>query len=262
MSRFCFTDQDTTTTHINLVIAWIQSLSTVIYAIIGLEVAPTTNHQHLQGFVNIHGLKWSTLKSKMPKAHIEISKGSDEHNKAYCSKEQILFEQGNPSNQGKRNDLETIYADIEAGMPFQGLVLKHRAAVFRYERIVRSMMVHKRRVEVEETEIADPKEVCIFFGNTRTGKTSAARAEAVGAIYQVFNPRWWDGYEDGHHSTVLFDEFKGTHPIEDILQITDRWPVIREIKGGTTIVCPKKIVFTSEGKPHESTPQESLDVWL
>ena len=256
MTRYCLTDQDTSASHIAAVIMWLKELSTVIYCILSLETAPTTGKKHIQGFVNAHGLKFATMKSKLPKAHIERAKGTDQDSKVYCSKEgKVLYEVGEPSSQGKRNDLETVYTDIESGMSWQSLVCKHRSTVFRYERIVRSMMVHTRRIEVEEEEYVTPKEVCIFFGNTGTGKTTAARAEATGAIYQVFNPRWWDGYEDGHHGTVLFDEFKGTHPIEDILQLTDRWPVLREIKGGTTIVCPKKIVFTSNVAPQVWFPQ-------
>ena len=249
MSRFVFTDQDTTESHIAALIDWLKMLSTVIYAIIGKETSPSTGHLHLQGFVNVHGLKWATLKGKLPQGHIELAKGTDMQNHDYCSKENIIFEQGVPSTMGKRNDLETIYTDIEGGMQFQSLVLKHRSSVFRYERIIRSMMANRRRVIVDEEEYAQPKDVCIFFGTTGTGKTTAARAEAVGALYQVFNPRWFDGYEDGHHRTLLFDEFNGQHPIEDILQLTDRWPVTREIKGGTTIVHPAKIVFTSNVAP-------------
>ena len=112
-------------------------MSTVIFAIIGLEIAPTTGHKHLQGFVNISGLKWLTIKKKLPKAHVERAKGTDADNDRYCSKdENVLYRAGDPSTQGKRNDLETIYSDIESGMAWNGLVSKHRASVFRYERIV------------------------------------------------------------------------------------------------------------------------------
>ncbi|KAH0480755.1 MAG: hypothetical protein KVP17_004076 [Porospora cf. gigantea B] len=255
MTRFVFTDQDTTDDHIAALINWLKLLSTVIYAIIGKETSPSTGHLHLQGFVNVHGLKWNAMKKRMPKACIELAKGTDMQNHDYCSKENVIFEKGKPSTMGKRNDLETIYADIEGGMAFQSLVLKHRSSVFRYERIIRSMMANRRRIEVEQEEYVQPKDVCIFFGTTGTGKTTTARAEAVGALYQVFNPRWFDGYEDGHHRTLLFDEFNGQHPIEDILQLTDRWPVTREIKGGTTIVHPAKVIFTSNVAPQVWFPQ-------
>ncbi|KAH0488714.1 MAG: hypothetical protein KVP17_005284, partial [Porospora cf. gigantea B] len=210
MTRFCFTDHDTTTTHVDIVIAWLKSLTNLVYCIIAREKAPTTGHLHLQGFINVHGLRFSSLKKKLPKAHVEMAKGSDVQNQVYCSKEG-----------------------------------KDRSNCFRYERIVRSMMAHQRRIVVEESGVVQPKEIVILFGNTGTGKTSTARAEANGAIYQVFNPRWFDGFEDGHHQTILFDEFNGQMPIEELLQLTDRWPVTREIKGGTTFVNPGKVIFTS-----------------
>ncbi|KAH0476236.1 MAG: hypothetical protein KVP17_000937 [Porospora cf. gigantea B] len=186
----------------------------------------------------------------MPKAHVERARGTDKDSSVYCHKEgNVLLEIGEPSTMGKRNDLETMYTDIESGMTFQSLALKHRSNCFRYERVVRSMMAHQRRILVEETEVPTPKTVVILFGNTGTGKTTAARAESDGALYQVFNPRWFDGYEDGHHRTILFDEFNGQMPIEELLQLTDRWPVTREIKGGTTFVNPTKVIFTSNIAP-------------
>ena len=41
-----------------------QSMETspVIFAIIAMETSPTTGHKQLQGFVNIAGLKWLTIK--------------------------------------------------------------------------------------------------------------------------------------------------------------------------------------------------------
>ncbi|KAH0482761.1 MAG: uncharacterized protein KVP18_002771 [Porospora cf. gigantea A] len=136
-------------------------------------------------------------------------------------------------------------------MTWNGLVSKHRSSIFRYERIVRSMI----RIVVEEADVVQPKEVMILFGNTGTGKTTTARSESKGAIYQVFNPRWFDGYEDGYHTTILFDEFTGQIPIEELLQLTDRWPVTKEVKGGTTFVNPFKVVFTSNIAPQVWFPQ-------
>ncbi|KAH0472404.1 MAG: uncharacterized protein KVP18_000953 [Porospora cf. gigantea A] len=49
------------------------------------------------------------------------------------------------------------------------------------------MMAHQRRIVVEESDVVLPKEVVILFGNTGTGKTTTARSESQGAIYQVFN---------------------------------------------------------------------------
>ena len=61
------------------------------------------------------------------------------------------------------------------------LMSKHRSSIFRYERIVRSMMARQRRIKVEEADVVKPKEVVILYGNTGTGKTTAARSEATPA---------------------------------------------------------------------------------
>ena len=104
---------------------------------------------------------------------------------------QSWFPQATPSQKAaffRRVTNIRHFIDKATVVAFQSLALKHRSNCFRYERIVRSMIAHQRRIIVEETGIVQPKEVVILFGNTGTGKTTAARAEASGAIYQVFNP--------------------------------------------------------------------------
>ena len=57
--------------------------------IIGAEVGATNATPHLQGYVasKKSAIRFKTLKSIMPKAHIEKAMGSDEQNHKYCSKE-------------------------------------------------------------------------------------------------------------------------------------------------------------------------------
>lgn len=72
------------------------------YAIIGLEQAPTTGTNHLQGFVNFkRNHRFNRIKSIIgDRAHIEKAHGTDEQNQTYCSKERILWEFGEPQQQG------------------------------------------------------------------------------------------------------------------------------------------------------------------
>lgn len=72
--------------------------------IIGEEICPTTNKQHLQCFLyNNHQVSFSSIKEKWPTAHIETAKGSIEDNLKYCSKEGNYI-----TNIKKKRPLKTI----------------------------------------------------------------------------------------------------------------------------------------------------------
>lgn len=65
------------------------------YLVIGEEVAPTTGTIHYQGFVEYeNAATFSQLKERIPKAHIERAKGSNQQNKAYCTKDNNFIEVG------------------------------------------------------------------------------------------------------------------------------------------------------------------------
>ena len=63
-----------------------------------METSPTTGHKQLQGFVNIAGLKWLTIKKRLPRAHVERARGTDADNNRYCSKDETVW--GNPQHKG------------------------------------------------------------------------------------------------------------------------------------------------------------------
>ncbi|AVX29436.1 replication initiator protein [Coconut foliar decay alphasatellite 7] len=92
----------------------IESLK-LIYGIIGDEIAPTTGQRHLQGFLHLagrgrtlEGLK-KTLENNT--VHLEPAKGSDQQNKIYCSKENVLFEHGVPTRPGSKRKLYERYEE-------------------------------------------------------------------------------------------------------------------------------------------------------
>lgn len=65
------------------------------YLVIGEEVAPTTGTIHYQGFVEYeNAATFSQLMERIPKAHIERAKGSNQQNKAYCTKDNNFIEVG------------------------------------------------------------------------------------------------------------------------------------------------------------------------
>lgn len=77
------------------------------YGIVGDEVGEQGT-AHLQGYVHLRNpLSLKKLKYYLPRAHLTVSLGNDEQNKAYCSKEGTnIKEVGETSEgQGFRTDL-------------------------------------------------------------------------------------------------------------------------------------------------------------
>jgi len=90
----------------------------VRYAIFGKEVGEGGT-PHLQGYVSFTGPKRLGGVKKVVglKAHVEICKGSEEQNIAYCSKDDPNPEEfGNKKQSGKRTDLEEFKTAVKEGI--------------------------------------------------------------------------------------------------------------------------------------------------
>lgn len=76
-----------------LVRAALESMAKVTFIVCQLEVAPTTNQRHVQGYVHFNeGVTLSQIKNHLnPKGffpHLEVARGSVEENVKYCTKEE------------------------------------------------------------------------------------------------------------------------------------------------------------------------------
>jgi len=87
-----------------------------------------------------------------------------------------------------------------------------------------------------------------YYGETGTGKSTAARSESTNYYIKGIN-KWWDGFDD--HPLVIIEEWS---PMENaatnimgcyLKQWCDHHPFSAETKGGMRIIRPKKIIITS-----------------
>ena len=112
--------------------------------------------------------------------------------------------------------------------------------------------------------IAMERVVSVFWGATGTGKSRRAWEEASMDAYPK-DPRtkFWDGYRD--HAHVVIDEFRGGIDIAHILRWFDRYPVIVEIKGSSTVLRASRIWITSNVSPRQWYPdldEETMNALL
>lgn len=216
------------------------------YIIIANETGKETNTPHIQGFLYFKNKSTIARISKgIPRAHIEIAKGTNEQAITYCRKEQdIIFEDGDaPINAGKRNDLSNIRTAVQNGEDMVSIINNYPAnyQAIRYAEKIRTYLEPKRNWQ--------PK-VFWYYGETGTGKTRTAYDLLGENAYFKDGSKWWDGYDA--HESVIIDDFRPNQmSFQELLRLLDRYPHQVEYKGGTRQFLAKTIIITAPLHPEE-----------
>lgn len=102
------------------------------YLIFGFEVGKNKT-RHIQGYVYFdNAISFNSLKKQLPRAHLEIARGSPVENFNYCSKDDDFYEFGERPEQGKRNDLENIKSKLDSGVKLKHIADEHFGDFVRY----------------------------------------------------------------------------------------------------------------------------------
>lgn len=115
----------------------------VQYCIFGLEIAPSTGKQHMQGYYQFKKkitLKWYK-ENICSQCHVENAKGTYQQNVTYCSKDKQVISYGTPKCPGKRTDLDQIVDEIKAQVPMVQIIQDHPSTYVRNYRGIRDVMV-------------------------------------------------------------------------------------------------------------------------
>jgi len=183
-----------------------------------------------------------------PECHAELSRSAASTD--YVWKEDTRVD-GTPFELGrlpiKRNcqkDWDAVKSDAERGrlddIPSDILV--------RYYGNIKR--IHQDNLEA----IGMEREIVCYWGTTGMGKSRRAWEEAgLNAYPKDPRSKFWDGYRGQEH--VVFDEFRGGIDISHVLRWFDRYPVIVEVKGSSTVLKAKKIWITSNLHPNDWYPE-------
>jgi len=223
-----------------------------------VEQAPSTGRFHLQGYVVYDNTKrFSTVQKLIPRAHLEQAKGSAGQNRTYCQKTESRVPGTEPREggvipaQGKRTDITSAVEAVIGGASKEELAHSFPEQVVKYgkgfERLREWGLSGLRRTE--------PPVVDIRWGPPGTGKTRWAYdtygADSVYVVVDSGTRFWWDGYEPGRHTCVLFDDYRGGHSHTQLLQWLDRYDSRGEVKGGSVPMLFTHAVITSNYRPEE-----------
>jgi len=215
-----------------------------IYCIIASEVG-AAGTPHLQGYIHLQTpLSLSVLKKSLPRANLQVAAGSDKQNQTYCSKEgNILYEEGTPSEQGKRTDIKDIADLIKNNLiTLEDLMFEYPDMYVKYSRSFEKMFnaVMKPR--------SSPPQVHWRWGTAGVGKTRFC-IESHPSHYVKDNTMWWDGYVQ--QEAIIIDDFDNTIPFRTLLRILDRYDYSGQVKGSYVQVNSPYIYITCEYPPRQ-----------
>jgi len=216
------------------------------YMIYGKEVGESGT-PHLQGFARMKNqinAKNFIKKAFVTAPHLEVPKGTDHHNKTYCSKESVAFEFGEPSFMGQRKDIEGICAEIKKKRKMEEIVMENPEIFVKFHR----GFEYVARAHVPERSWKT--EVYVYYGPTNCSKTWTAMQEAPDAwVRTPDHGAWFDGYCG--QDDAIFEEFRGDIKFCQLLMLLDRYKMQVPVKGGFVNWCPKRIFITSPKPPQE-----------
>lgn len=218
------------------------------YMVYGREVGESGT-PHLQGFLVLNGtaVRLSAMKKIHPGAHWEISKGTSEQNRAYCTKDGDYVETGALPMSGKRKG--ELGGEAEQARWECALAACKEG---RWDDIPADIMIRhygnlkKIRAECQTVPVALSGELINewIYGPAGSGKSTKALQENPGAYIKGIN-KWWDQYSG--QETVIVEDMDPYH--KSLALEFKLWgqhqPFSAETKGGTMVIRPVKIVVTS-----------------
>lgn len=217
-----------------------------------------TPHTHLY-FVCENAVHFSKVKKLFPNAHIESAKGSSRDNRNYIRKEgkyensskketnlpETFEEYGKmPLDKAEKN--ETVSAQvlqmIKDGFSNTEIIEKFPSYFSKIGHI------EKMRQEYLNEKFCNERrdvEVIYIYGPTGTGKTRHVMDtydyKNVCKITNYNHP--FDNYKN--QDVILFDEFRDSIPISDMLQYLDCYPCILPARYADKVACFTKVYITS-----------------
>lgn len=226
---------------------------TISYIIVGEEICPDTNREHWQGYLECTKAVTDTAIKKYftDKPHIEPRKGNQQQAINYCKglcekkkPNEIVHEYGEPKNQGRRNDLETIRTMVLKGENDFSITMEATSLQgVKCIDTIRQKLIRYRDHDERPT-------VTWLWGETGVGKSRQIK-EMYGNDYDDCD--YANGFLIGYtgNKTVVFDDYRGQIPLHRLLKMLDYGKCTVNVKGGSCAFGAMNIYFTSCKPPED-----------
>lgn len=216
----------------------LNEFTNLIYACFSDEIGLENGTPHTHIFIICkNGVMFSTVQKRFYGAHIEAAKGKNIDNYNYIRKIGEKYENKKESNLTEtfeeigelpkdrscsENLNEQIYEMIENGCSVPEIIDEYPSAIRQINNIEKASSMYKAD---KVKNIFRKLEVSYIYGATGVGKTRSVMEhfgyENVYRVTNYKNP--FDNYNG--QDVILFDEFRSSLPISDMLVYLDGYPV-------------------------------------
>lgn len=232
---------------------------TFVYLVYGLEVTPTTNKKHLQGYVVFKdACSRKTMSTRIPRAFVCKARAGPSSNAKYCKKdgkwEQFgvmpmdQFEKGaaNKSRYKKLWILSKLNMIDEIALQYPDLAVRHYFTILKVARDYANKPPDLKKLDNEWV-----------WGKAATGKSHYAE-HLSDNVYTKSCNKWWEGFQPNKHTIIHLADFGKEHSClgHHIKIWFDLYSFPAERKNGGLNIRFKKGVVTSNYHPREIWPDD------
>lgn len=249
----------------------LQGIASMIYFCLGDEIGQEEIfHTHIY-FATKNPKPFTTVKNFFPEAHIESPDGTSQQNRDYVFKEGAKFNkdpetgaydytdsQGKKhvgthydnsneewgelpvERQGARTDLTELYEMIKDGYSNIEILEENPKYMIHLDKIERARQTYRESVFSDTWRDVD---VTYIWGTTGAGKTRYVMEKyGYSNVYRVTDyAHPFDSYKG--QEVILFEEFRSSLPISDMLKYLDGYPVEFPARYMNKVACFTKVFF-------------------
>lgn len=233
--------------------------------------ASGTYHTHVY-FYSPNAIFYDTVRERFPGAHVEKVKGSHKDNRDYILKQgkwendpkhdTNLLETFEESGEmpPERNKRETVSAAIlemiQGGATNGEIILEHPEAMTRTHHIGAARQALRK--DKYRNQWRDLHTVYLW-GKTGVGKTRGImEGHGYANVYRVTDyVHPFDDY-DGE-PVILFEEFRSSLPINDMLKYLDGYPVMLPCRYNNKVACFTEVYIVSNIPLDKQYPNVQID---
>lgn len=235
----------------------LSKIKSINYYCLGDEQGETY-HTHIFIMSDIP-IRFSTIKKKLPEAHIDKAYGTAEDNKNYIQKtgkwaetekaETTIagtFEESGEMpeepGQGYRTDIAEIYCLISDGLSNAEIMAYSPDAA---QHIGKMDKIRQDILEARFREIFRELDVTYIFGPTAMGKTRSVMEEhGYSSVYRVTDyGHPFDRY--AQEPVICLDEFRSSLPVGDMLEYLDGYPLNLPARYAQRVACYETVYIIS-----------------
>lgn len=232
----------------------LNKFKSLVYWCMGDEIGHEEHTPHTHVYIQTeNGVRFETVKKRFPTAHIDKCNGTPEENRDYVFKDGLKYNKDEETGEyeyvdtkgkvhkgvhdddtneeygecpkerrGQRNDLNQLYGMIKDGMTTYEILEACPQYIKQYDKIDK---VRQTVIEAKYRDTWRDLKVTYIWGLTGAGKTrTVMETYGYSNVYRVTDYQHpFDAYKG--QDVVVFEEFRSSLPIDDMLKYLDGYPV-------------------------------------